>query len=150
MNYDRRHLSTEVINRLGLKHSSTLHESVKDVMVQCPFHKDMNPSMGINIEKGIFNCFSCGKSGSIESLFKELTGTSIYKILNIKSDSFNMFAYKPHVFEEEDFGKSLDNIFINVKGTLLPYTAATTAVQYLRKRAIPFQVASNMKMNHVA
>lgn len=31
----------------------------------CPFHKDTNPSLSLNNEKGVFNCFGCGAKGNI-------------------------------------------------------------------------------------
>jgi DNA primase len=31
----------------------------------CPFHEDKSPSMFINIEKRLFNCFGCGAGGNI-------------------------------------------------------------------------------------
>lgn len=31
----------------------------------CPFHDDQDPSMKVNIEKNIFNCFACGAGGNI-------------------------------------------------------------------------------------
>ena len=33
-----------------------------------PEHKDTNPSFSINAESGLFNCFACGYSGSIQKL----------------------------------------------------------------------------------
>lgn len=31
----------------------------------CPFHDDKNPSMSVNAEKKVFNCFSCGTKGNV-------------------------------------------------------------------------------------
>jgi hypothetical protein len=31
----------------------------------CPFHEDKSPSMFINIEKRLFNCFGCGAGGNV-------------------------------------------------------------------------------------
>lgn len=31
----------------------------------CPFHDDNNPSLGVNTEKNVFNCFSCEAQGNI-------------------------------------------------------------------------------------
>lgn len=39
-------------------------------LVPCPFHKDSNASLSINIHKGVYNCFSCGTSGNIYTLLK--------------------------------------------------------------------------------
>ena len=37
----------------------------------CPFHKDRNPSLSINIKEGIYNCFACGEHGNIHQLAKK-------------------------------------------------------------------------------
>ena len=29
----------------------------------CPFHNESRPSFGINLETGLFNCFSCKEKG---------------------------------------------------------------------------------------
>ncbi len=31
----------------------------------CPFHDDINPSLHINVQKNLFHCKGCGKSGSV-------------------------------------------------------------------------------------
>jgi len=35
----------------------------------CPFHNDKNPSLSLSNEKGVFNCFSCGKKGNIITFY---------------------------------------------------------------------------------
>lgn len=29
----------------------------------CPFHKDRNPSLSMDLDRGLFHCFTCGASG---------------------------------------------------------------------------------------
>lgn len=43
----------------------------KDILIQClnPEHDDNNPSLRIDRETGIFNCFGCGYSGDIYRYF---------------------------------------------------------------------------------
>lgn len=43
-------------------------EGKRDIMFTCTVHGESNPSAGINVETGVFNCFSCHASGGIESL----------------------------------------------------------------------------------
>src|SRR5262249_2651126 len=31
----------------------------------CPFHKDRTPSLSVDVEKGLFHCFTCGVGGDI-------------------------------------------------------------------------------------
>ncbi|HHT9107118.1 MAG TPA: CHC2 zinc finger domain-containing protein [Candidatus Wunengus sp. YC63] len=40
----------------------------------CPFHDDHNPSFSVNVETGLFNCFSCGEKGDIFTFYRELHG----------------------------------------------------------------------------
>ena len=35
-------------------------------MVRCPFHGDRNPSLSLNLSKGLWKCHSCGKAGMRE------------------------------------------------------------------------------------
>ena len=39
--------------------------------VLCPFHNDKNPSLSIDTQKGIYNCFACGAHGNVFTLAKE-------------------------------------------------------------------------------
>lgn len=43
---------------------------------RCPFHQDAHPSAGVNLENGVFNCFSCGRKFSAVKFYSELTGAS--------------------------------------------------------------------------
>ena len=36
------------------------------VQTRCPFHRDSNPSLGVNLKTGGFNCFACEAKGSME------------------------------------------------------------------------------------
>lgn len=38
----------------------------------CPFHKEKTPSFIVNYSKQIYMCFSCGKKGTLESLYDEI------------------------------------------------------------------------------
>jgi len=44
--------------------------------VKCPFHEDKTPSMSINMQTGMFNCFGCGKKGSAFDFFMAKHGVS--------------------------------------------------------------------------
>ncbi|MCF6147323.1 MAG: DUF927 domain-containing protein [Candidatus Kuenenia sp.] len=46
------------------KHISGFEANGKtEVQCLCPFHDDKNPSLSVNVEKGVFRCFGCGKKG---------------------------------------------------------------------------------------
>jgi DNA primase len=43
-----------------------------EVMALCPFHDNRNSaSLQFNVDKGLYNCFSCGATGNIRSLEKQ-------------------------------------------------------------------------------
>lgn len=44
------------------------------VKIRCPFHRDQNPSLSLNIHLGVFNCFACGEKGKFSKLDQLLTG----------------------------------------------------------------------------
>ncbi|ODS30805.1 MAG: hypothetical protein SCARUB_04086 [Candidatus Scalindua rubra] len=44
----------------------------QEVMCHCPFHDDKNPSLSINVEKGLFVCFGCGERGNIIQFYGKL------------------------------------------------------------------------------
>ena len=39
-----------------------------DMLVNCPVHGESNPSMGVNVEKQVCHCFSCGFKGTFTKL----------------------------------------------------------------------------------
>jgi DNA primase len=45
-----------------------------EVVVRCfsGMHEDKNPSLSFNLEKGVFNCFSCGFKGNTQQFFSGL------------------------------------------------------------------------------
>ncbi|NQU74013.1 MAG: hypothetical protein HQ547_04835 [Candidatus Omnitrophica bacterium] len=47
-------------------------DSKGQAMAKCPFHNDKNPSLSINVNKGIWNCFAGCGGGSIYSFAKRL------------------------------------------------------------------------------
>lgn len=40
----------------------------------CPFHDDRHPSLSVNVETGLFNCFSCGEGGDVFKFYMKLHG----------------------------------------------------------------------------
>ena len=50
-------------------------------MVRCPFHGDRNPSLSLNLSKGLWKCHSCGKGGDAVS-WLQASGYSKQEALN--------------------------------------------------------------------
>jgi len=43
----------------------SLEQKGKSYIGKCPFHDDKTPSLSVDREKGLFNCFGCGESGDV-------------------------------------------------------------------------------------
>lgn len=70
----------------GIHYFEKMVDSGKDVMTQCPYHKDgqeRNPSMGIRKEDGMCHCFSCGETHPLTELIGNCFG---------RTDPFNEFG----------------------------------------------------------
>lgn len=50
------------------------------IQALCPFHKDTNPSLSLDIKTGLFNCFGCKAKGDIFDFY------ALRNSLDIKND----------------------------------------------------------------
>ena len=41
-------------------------------MAICPFHDDHHPSLSVNINNGLFNCFACGAKGDVLTFYQRI------------------------------------------------------------------------------
>ncbi len=46
----------------------------KNYIGLCPWHEDKNPSLSVDRDKGLYNCFGCGESGDVFSLVEKMKG----------------------------------------------------------------------------
>ena len=44
----------------------------EELQCLCPFHDDHNPSLWVNLDKGVYNCFSCNVGGKTSDLLRTL------------------------------------------------------------------------------
>lgn len=69
---------TEILNRLDkVKFYQGLVPSIRvngkpEALGLCPFHNDHNPSLSVNIETGLFRCFSCNTKGDIFAFYQKV------------------------------------------------------------------------------
>lgn len=45
-----------------------------EAMGLCPFHDDHSPSLSVNVETGLYNCFACGAGGDAFTLYQKIKG----------------------------------------------------------------------------
>lgn len=141
-------MSHELVRRLNLRTKGPLRVNSKSIQLFCPFHEEKQPSMFINAEKGIYHCFSCRRSGTINNLAKELTGNTIYKLLDLQYDEFSDFALtqkQPIVSFSETpqvYIKESDNGLTRASGL----SKDKKTFSFLRRRGISLKTAESMKM----
>ena len=67
----RQHLGfADVLAHYGINYQASGHQ----VKVLCPFHDDHKPSLGVNLEKGVYNCFACGAGGNALDFVAHMEG----------------------------------------------------------------------------
>lgn len=147
---DRADLSYKCLDLLGIKYRKS---SPGELQISCPFHKDKTPSCFISLTKGVYHCFSCGRSGSVEQLFRDLTGQSLWKVLGLSTNSDPVFQYaysasKPFVPETEE-SLRLKSVYLNFDSS--KFTEAYEdpgCAAYLQSRGISRAVAESMHMKY--
>lgn len=82
----------ELLNKRGIAHKKTNNPS--EILIGCTSgtHSDRSPSLSFNLEKNIFNCWSCGFKGGINKFLESIgetqtidfTSKQPYKIKKLK------------------------------------------------------------------
>lgn len=65
----------QVLQKFNLLKSAV--DKGEQYLICCPFHEDADPSFRIMKRAGIWNCFSCGQSGTLLKLIHRLSNTSL-------------------------------------------------------------------------
>ncbi len=146
----RRQISEYAMSMMGLKSRTRISSNASEVSVFCPFHRETNPSCFIDVDRGIYHCFSCGRGGSIESLYREVTGDSLYKAMGISNDPFSSFARRNFRYGF-DYGESSTpskkNIYINYdESAMVPASSEKKCLEYLHRRGISSRMADEYGM----
>lgn len=63
---------SDKIRRWVEEHLDVKMISGDEAQALCVFHADTNPSMYVNVDKGVFTCFSCGEGGSVRRIAEQL------------------------------------------------------------------------------
>lgn len=56
----------------------------------CPFHDDHNASLSVNIESGLYRCFSCDAKGDVFTFYQKLKGVDFSTALKEIREMTNM------------------------------------------------------------
>ncbi len=69
----------------------------------CPFHNEKTPSFNVNVDKGFYKCFGCGKSGDIISFVSETEQLNFSESVEALGKRFGI----PIEYEEGSGGPSV-------------------------------------------
>jgi len=145
----------QLVKLLGLKNIKWTNDSA---LISCPKHKDKTPSLSIDLINGIFKCFSCGYSGTLNQLFYDNTGQSANKALgkSTKLSKFDTVFEKTsnfgRFFNQEKNNDSIEELdeSINILLPSFDLTLLDREVQrYLRKRGIYLETAKAMNFGYI-
>ncbi len=103
----------------------------------CPFddHTDTSPSFGVNLEKGFFKCFGCGREGSLIKLvclildvnfFQAVNTIAVYE--NINLENLDTIAVKSEKFKKAITEKDSD--FLKEKRLLRKLTIKIKKIMF--------------------
>lgn len=81
-----------LLNEIGIV---VVNNAGREIACQCPFHPDSHPSFSINSENGLWICYQCGESGSLERLLEKVAGVSDPKELKKTLKHVQRATFKP-------------------------------------------------------
>lgn len=95
-------------------------------MTICPFHEDQSPSLSINMENGLYNCFGCGAAGNAYEFYAKAHSMTLpgdfAKVLagiasgfGIQSHSGSIQAVKPIVTARYDYKDESGNLLYQIE-----------------------------------
>jgi len=81
-----------IIDELGINY----RRKGNHLSALCPYHSEKTPSWNIEVNEPYrHRCFACNAKGNIYTLYKDKTGESLYKNLNISAINFQFFNELP-------------------------------------------------------
>lgn len=68
--------------------------------ILCPVHDEDNPSCSLNLDKGLFHCWSCGAKGNMINLIMEMGGIELRAIGFVESAQLYQVRVQTEVVEK--------------------------------------------------
>lgn len=128
-NADNTQISIEILNRLGI--NDLKNKNNQKIKCLNPAHVDRNPSMSVDLYRGVFHCFSCGFSGKLTNLYYETFGNSIYKDLGIPASYASSFKSNYEVSYSFDDVPEVDFTF---NGRLVDISSDEQGLKWCKSR----------------
>lgn len=141
-----RDVALEILQRLQFD-LSRVNINRDKFLLSCIEHTDRKPSCSINLEKGWYHCFSCGKKGTLTGLYYEHFGRSIYADLGIRREAKDNFssAFQKIMQEAVDYDLVPDN-FIKFEGDAVKAWDSPVCRKFLEGRGFTKAVTEQMNL----
>lgn len=126
-------------------------------MALCPFHADSNPSLSVDIERGLWYCFGCNKGGDVFNFIMEMENCSFWESLKILCEELGISCtqeyeskYKSKGFLHE-VNFEIYQIVMEFYHRILKKTSISEkARQYLAERKIKEDVIEAYKLGYAS
>jgi DNA primase len=84
-----------------------------EIKINCPFHDEIEASLNVSLDKGLFYCFGCGEKGDIYDLVCEIDDINRLQAMIIASkvSSNKEIKYKPKKLNYEKLKKQAEVFF---------------------------------------
>ena len=73
----------------------------------CPFHYEEDPSCSIDLERGLYNCFSCGRHGNMVTFLAEMEGITTKEAYKMIAEENELQKYADKKKISFDYLKSI-------------------------------------------
>jgi DNA primase len=67
-----------------------LRKAGRNFVGLCPFHQEKTPSFNVNIEKGFYRCFGCGKGGNVFTFLMEVEKISFIEAVQTLAQRYGI------------------------------------------------------------
>src|SRR5687768_8646160 len=124
-----------IVEELSSLLNQPLNPNRQNQLVKCPIHDDRVASLSINLQKGAWYCWGCGKGGGLQTLAQFLGGN-----LDRMDLIVGTVSEEPEP-EQVDFREMYESF-----PELKPYT--TTAVAYQQKKGLHFETLQEFSIRH--
>ena len=114
-------------------------------MGNCPFHEDKTPSLSVNQEKGLYNCFGCGESGDVFNLVMRVRKLGFPEAVSylenfVATNKLQTSATSPRVTNSSATAQGPITSKVSLIDVLSSYRreleASREAIDYLRGRGL--------------
>jgi len=143
MIYSTSQISVEICRRLGIELKGKVSGQV---MTNHGEHGRRSPCLSIDLDRGLFKCFSCGEGGTLRSMYFEATGHGIFWDMGIKSDDVTYEPYEepdPKTFEEPP------EVNFEFSGRTVPAESCHRGKRFLESRGFDREISKKYNMKFV-